>query len=471
MTINTKRRYIIVLSLIFLLLTPSQLFANDPNAQIIALMNQARQDAGLVPLVSNGLLTNAAQGHSNYMASVPILSHTGAGNSSMSQRVTATGYNWNTVGENVLYRWDTNASGAYGQWWNSAGHKANMMNPNFREVGVAYALGIDGNYYFTMVLARDPNFSPPATEPPATEPPATEPPVTEPPVTEPPATEPPATEPLIVVTPEATEPPIVVTPEATPLGLELPDETDENNDVPSDTPQEDTPQEDTPQEDTPQEDAPQEDAPQEDAPQEDAQLLFNLAPELIEVLPPEVVESLNELTEVLNDLFSQFTSPTPVPTPVPDSSSNENEDVEVARDAVENVGLDFTDDAFVFINTSDRSLDLSGLIFTSGAGQMDSSVWQTSLTEIPVGACIQVSRDDGEVTLPEGCETVFASVIVDDLFAFWRDDFTINYNAEPLMTCSTDTGDCDMSEVEEIEPTPTPEPTEELGIIALNSES
>ena len=37
-------------------------------------------------------------------------------------------------------------------WMNSAGHRANILNGAFQDVGVAVATGADGVKYWTMVL-------------------------------------------------------------------------------------------------------------------------------------------------------------------------------------------------------------------------------------------------------------------------------------------------------------------------------
>jgi hypothetical protein len=64
------------------------------------------------------------------------------------------GYDLTAGAENVLLRPDSNAAGAYEQWLNSPPHRANMLNPEYVEVGVAFAQSADGTYYFTMVLGN-----------------------------------------------------------------------------------------------------------------------------------------------------------------------------------------------------------------------------------------------------------------------------------------------------------------------------
>jgi hypothetical protein len=143
---------LILFLLLFSVVGITPAVAQEPD--LVALVNQARANAGLAPLVSNTQLVTASQRHSNDMAAGNFMSHTGSDGSSVGTRVTQAGYTWNFVGENVLYRWNVSAQGAFDQWWNSPGHRANMMNANFCDIGVTRAQASNGAIYYTMVLAR-----------------------------------------------------------------------------------------------------------------------------------------------------------------------------------------------------------------------------------------------------------------------------------------------------------------------------
>lgn len=128
--------------------------------QVLAATNQTRIDRGISPLSYNVQLAQAAQRHSNDMAQTGILSHTGSDGSQFWQRIQAAGYTLTTGAENVLSRSDNNGADAFIQWFNSASHQANLLNPDYLEVGIAYAQASDGRYYFTMVLASRANITP-----------------------------------------------------------------------------------------------------------------------------------------------------------------------------------------------------------------------------------------------------------------------------------------------------------------------
>jgi len=60
--------------------------------QVIQLVNQVRSANGLPPYNLNGALMAAAEGHSQYQASIGSTSHSGAGGSSVTSRAIAAGY-------------------------------------------------------------------------------------------------------------------------------------------------------------------------------------------------------------------------------------------------------------------------------------------------------------------------------------------------------------------------------------------
>jgi len=126
---------------------------NSQAVAILALVNAARNTAGLSGLRLNEQLTQAALLHSQDQAAQDVMSHDGSDGSKPDTRVTQTGYTWHIVGENVLERGDLDASAAYNQWWDSPPHHENMMNPQFTDIGLGYARSASGRFYYTMVLA------------------------------------------------------------------------------------------------------------------------------------------------------------------------------------------------------------------------------------------------------------------------------------------------------------------------------
>lgn len=105
--------------------------------QVVTLTNQFRGQNGLAPLALNSKLSEAAQTHSQNMATQDFFSHTGKDGSSAGDRVSRTGYDWRTVAENIAAGQSTPAE-VVNSWINSPGHRANLLNTTIKEIGVGY---------------------------------------------------------------------------------------------------------------------------------------------------------------------------------------------------------------------------------------------------------------------------------------------------------------------------------------------
>ncbi|KES08737.1 hypothetical protein BU52_01425 [Streptomyces toyocaensis] len=112
--------------------------ASGAVARVVELVNAERGKAGCSPVTVNATLTEAAQNHSEDMAASGTMSHTGSDGSSPGDRITRAGYSWSTYGENVAYGYSTPEQVMQG-WMTSPGHKANILNCAFKEIGVGLA--------------------------------------------------------------------------------------------------------------------------------------------------------------------------------------------------------------------------------------------------------------------------------------------------------------------------------------------
>ncbi|WP_399894457.1 CAP domain-containing protein [Streptomyces sp. BBFR51] len=117
-------------------------------AQVLALVNEERAAAGCSPVTANDRLTRAADDYSDVMASSGVMSHTGPDGSTMAGRVEAAGYQWSTLGENIA-RGQADAASVMDSWMNSEGHRANILNCSFKELGVGVHFG-DGGPWWTQ---------------------------------------------------------------------------------------------------------------------------------------------------------------------------------------------------------------------------------------------------------------------------------------------------------------------------------
>lgn len=103
--------------------------------QVLALVNAERAKEGCGPVTGNDELTAAAQRHSEDMAAHDYFSHTSQDGSGPGERITAAGYRWSTYGENIAKGQRTPAD-VMNSWMNSPGHRANILNCSFKELGV-----------------------------------------------------------------------------------------------------------------------------------------------------------------------------------------------------------------------------------------------------------------------------------------------------------------------------------------------
>jgi uncharacterized protein YkwD len=105
--------------------------------EVVKLTNQFRRRNGLKPLTQNAKLTEAAQLHSQNMGVQDFFDHYGRDGSTPFQRITAAGYQYFFAGENIAAGYFKPKEVMKG-WIDSPGHRANLLNPNFKEIGVGY---------------------------------------------------------------------------------------------------------------------------------------------------------------------------------------------------------------------------------------------------------------------------------------------------------------------------------------------
>ncbi len=143
---------------------PAAAQADDIAGRVLALVNQARSQprrcggrsfAAAGPLRLDAQLARAAAVHADSMARYGYLEHQGRDGSTPAERVSRTGYRWRSVGENIAAG-QTTAEQVVRGWIASPEHCANIMEPRFTEMGVAYAVnkGSEGGIYWAQAFGR-----------------------------------------------------------------------------------------------------------------------------------------------------------------------------------------------------------------------------------------------------------------------------------------------------------------------------
>jgi uncharacterized protein YkwD len=97
---------------------------------VLCLVNEQRTERGLPKLTPSAKLDRSAQGWTDSMVDSDEFTHGDA----FTDRISATGFDWTTVGENIATGYETPSS-VVQAWMRSPGHCANILDPAYREVG------------------------------------------------------------------------------------------------------------------------------------------------------------------------------------------------------------------------------------------------------------------------------------------------------------------------------------------------
>ncbi len=140
--------------------------SNQFDQRILELVNEERAVVGLDPLAIDSQLDQAANLHNDEMVQADSMSHKLPGEASLGDRVSATGYEWSGVAENIAAGHATPEE-VVDDWLNSPGHRGNILNPEYTEIGVGYENAPDDNNsiedsdtYWTQVFGKSNNPTP-----------------------------------------------------------------------------------------------------------------------------------------------------------------------------------------------------------------------------------------------------------------------------------------------------------------------
>lgn len=122
-------------------------------ARAVARTCGARRFKAAPPLSWNARLAETALAHSSDMATRNYFSHTSKDGTQLKGRVERSGYDWRGLGENIAAG-QSSAQQAVSVWLASPGHCANIMGPQYTEMGAAYALNprVAATLYWTQVF-------------------------------------------------------------------------------------------------------------------------------------------------------------------------------------------------------------------------------------------------------------------------------------------------------------------------------
>lgn len=121
----------------------------DFESDVVRLVNVERAKNGLSALTENWELSRVARYKSKDMHDRGYFSHTSPTYGSPFDMMKNFGISYRTAGENIAKGYRTPQEVVNG-WMNSEGHRANILNASFRQIGVGYYA--DGNYWTQMFI-------------------------------------------------------------------------------------------------------------------------------------------------------------------------------------------------------------------------------------------------------------------------------------------------------------------------------
>lgn len=119
-------------------------------SRILQLVNAERAKTGAKPLVSNADCTKLARMKSQDMVNKNYFSHQSPTYGSPFDMLKANNVSYMYAGENIAM--NQSADAAFQAWMNSEGHRKNILNPNFTDLGVGIAPKGNGSNIYTQTF-------------------------------------------------------------------------------------------------------------------------------------------------------------------------------------------------------------------------------------------------------------------------------------------------------------------------------
>ena len=117
--------------------------------EVVRLVNEIRTKNGLKPLTENWQLSRVARYKAQDMHDKNYFSHTSPTYGSPFTMIKNFGISYRTAGENIAMGYKTPQAVVDG-WMNSAGHRANILNAGYTQIGVGYFA--NGSYWSQMFI-------------------------------------------------------------------------------------------------------------------------------------------------------------------------------------------------------------------------------------------------------------------------------------------------------------------------------
>ena len=130
--------------------------------RLLELHNEARRQRGLEPLCLQPTLTEAARAHSEDMIEEDYFAHTAPGGETLGERLkrfgyTPEGYRYWKVGGNIAWHSgpEPEPEEMFEGWMDSPGHRANILDEDFRQIGIGTYAGQYESYEESVMYTAD----------------------------------------------------------------------------------------------------------------------------------------------------------------------------------------------------------------------------------------------------------------------------------------------------------------------------
>ncbi len=122
--------------------------------EVLRLVNRERAQRGLGAVTRNDALERQATQYACEMIEYRFFDHVNPETGSrLRDRSEDFGYDYSTIGEN-LAAGQTTPTTVMRDWMNSEGHRENILNPDFTELGIGYRVGGEFNHYWVQEFGR-----------------------------------------------------------------------------------------------------------------------------------------------------------------------------------------------------------------------------------------------------------------------------------------------------------------------------
>ena len=123
-------------------------------AEMLAQVNELRRKAGVRELKMSPDLQQAAQAHAQDMLARGYFAHKSPSGTSVRERSREAGYAWTTIGENIA-EGQMSVKEVVTTWMNSPGHRRNILDTNFRDLGIGLVIGKGRNGEYRVIWVQN----------------------------------------------------------------------------------------------------------------------------------------------------------------------------------------------------------------------------------------------------------------------------------------------------------------------------